>query len=46
MVIADQARIRRDLKPMRPNDEATIELKVPPASSVTAPGTSTACAPP
>ncbi|MEU2245047.1 IS110 family transposase [Streptomyces sp. NPDC018338] len=28
LVIADQARIRRDLKPMRPADEATIELKI------------------
>lgn len=28
LVIADQARIRRDLKPMRPTDEATIELKI------------------
>ncbi|MFD3472342.1 IS110 family transposase [Streptomyces sp. NPDC058682] len=28
LVIADQARIRRDLKPMRPTDEAIIELKV------------------
>ncbi|WP_071808387.1 IS110 family transposase [Couchioplanes caeruleus] len=28
LVIADQARIRRDFKPMRPTDEATIELKV------------------
>jgi transposase len=27
-VIADQARLRRDLKPMRPSDEATIELKL------------------
>lgn len=28
LVIADQARIRRDFRPMRPTDEATIELKV------------------
>ncbi|WP_331755895.1 IS110 family transposase [Streptomyces sp. NBC_01643] len=28
LVIADQARVRRDLKPMRPSDEATIELKL------------------
>lgn len=28
LVIADQARIRRDLRPTRPTDEATIELKV------------------
>jgi hypothetical protein len=27
-VIADQARLRHDLKPMRPSDEATIELKL------------------
>jgi hypothetical protein len=26
--IADQARLRHDLKPMRPSDEATIELKL------------------
>src|SRR5690242_14941978 len=28
LMIADQARIRRGLKPMRPTDEATIELKI------------------
>jgi transposase len=28
LVIADQARMRRDLKPMRPTDEGTIELKL------------------
>ena len=28
LVIADQARVRRDLRPMRPSDEATIELKL------------------
>ncbi|MFC3385402.1 IS110 family transposase [Couchioplanes azureus] len=28
LVIADQARSRRDSRPMRPTDEATIELKV------------------
>ncbi|TDT97271.1 transposase IS116/IS110/IS902 family protein [Streptomyces sp. 846.5] len=28
LVIADQARIRRDLKPMRPSDEASIELRL------------------
>ncbi|MDQ1024308.1 transposase [Streptomyces umbrinus] len=27
-VIADQARMRRDLRPIRPGDEATIELKL------------------
>jgi len=28
LVIADQARMRRDLNPMRPGDEATVELKL------------------
>ena len=27
-VIADQARMRRDLNPLRPGDEATVELKI------------------
>ncbi|WP_330358360.1 IS110 family transposase [Streptomyces chartreusis] len=28
LVIADQARMRRDLNPLRPGDEATVELKL------------------
>ncbi len=28
LVIADQARMRHDLHPMRPSDEATVELKL------------------
>ncbi|MER5462476.1 transposase [Streptomyces sp. NPDC002668] len=35
LVIADQARIRRDLRPMRPTDETTIELKILHGSAVT-----------
>ncbi|MGF6947040.1 hypothetical protein BKA18_006893 [Streptomyces auratus] len=31
LVIADQARMRRDLNPVRPGDEAMVELKLFPA---------------
>lgn len=36
-IIADQARIRRDLQPLRPGDELVAEIKVHPAIAATSP---------
>jgi hypothetical protein len=41
-IIADQARVRRDLQPLRPGDELVTELKSSPFTAATSPRTARA----